>query len=179
MQPTDPIQLALDTWTHCQSLLPSAVARGLTTAPGDPQPFKKHGGGTNIVRLRILPRKKVPALFWSNAWCFYELGVGSYDNSALVLGGVCFLQFSDQKVCGGGKYESAVRQILLSAHKKRAEDFQLAETSGGGARMPFLGRRYRANPAQKFFPVEHAAKDLAWLISATLPEFQKLPSATS
>jgi hypothetical protein len=175
MPAPDPIQLANDTWHLCQTLLSPGLSSTLKTAPRDPQPFKK--GGTNIVRLRILPQKKVPARFWDNTWCFYELGVGSYDNSALVLGGVAFLQFSDQQVCGDGLHQSAVRQILEHAHRQRANDFQLGDSSGGGATMPFLGRRYRANPAQKFFPVELAANDLAWLINVTLPEFQKLPPA--
>jgi hypothetical protein len=177
MSTLEPIQSALEAWRVCQAQLSTQLNDEFVPATGDPQPFTKHERRLSIIRLRILPRTKVPPRFWSSSHCFYELGVGQYDNAPLILGGVSFLQFSSQKVCGAGHYASEVWAILRSTQQLRSEDFQTGNTSGGGALMPSLSTRYRANSHQRSFPVETAGKDLAWLIAQTFPRFQQLAHA--
>jgi hypothetical protein len=94
-------------------LLPEAIGRDLTLASRDPSELKK--GGTDIHRMRILPRKKRPAQFWSSSWCFYEVGIGRYEpgsGEGLNLGGIQFFQNPNAQVCGKGKHSGGLIPIL-------------------------------------------------------------------
>jgi hypothetical protein len=177
MLPHNRIQLARDTWQATLPLLPPAIAADLPTAAGDPALFRKYDDTISIARLRIVPDTKAPPYFWSRAKCFYELGVGKYDGSASVLGRVAFLQFTNQKVCGCGHYSRPVSEILKTLAQERPQDFAFSDRSPDAAPMPMLARLYRAGPTLPFFSPNLAAQDLAWLISETLPKFQRLSPA--
>jgi hypothetical protein len=175
MNATTPDQLALQTWQACQLILPAPL-RNTFDALG-PDYLKKKGGQIDISRIRILPKFKRPSRFWSSAWCYYEIGVGTNDGSALTLGGVTFLQFSNQTVCGAMHHYRPLLEILRAVQSLRPADFSVGTQNSTGVPQPSCFRRYRANPEQKTFPVDLAAKDLAWLIQETLPAIEQLSAA--
>ncbi|MDB6126033.1 MAG: hypothetical protein JWQ71_5026 [Pedosphaera sp.] len=168
MQPASDIQLAQATWVTCKSLLPPALIANLTFHSSDPAPFKKKG--TDIMRLRILPKNRQPPNFWNSTWCFYEIGVGSYErgpNEGLNLGAVSFVQFSDNEKCGGGIYRNRVLRILNQLAFQRKNDFQVQDE-----KSIILYRRYSIS--HRLFPHTLAGQDLAWLITESLPLFASL-----
>jgi len=167
----DSKSLALAAWDECCRLLPQSLTGNLVIPKNDPAPFKK--GATDIMRLRILPRQKTPLNFWSASWCFYELGVGLYDGS-LNVGGLQFVQFPFQKMCGSGSYWRPVIGVLDSLKDGRAGGFQLLPASGRGS--PTLYQRFYRNRDFPRFPVAETAQDLAWLVQKTLPQFAVLGS---
>lgn len=168
MQPVSDIQLAQATWNTCLSLLSPTLAANLTPHSSDPAPSKKKG--TDVMRLRILPKNRRPSNFWNGTWCFYEIGVGSYErgaNEGLNLGGVSFVQFSDNEKCGGGFYRNSVLQILNQLALQRKNDFRVQDE-----KSVILYRRYGIT--HRVFPYKIAGEDLAWLITESLPIFAAL-----
>ena len=162
--------LATDTWTKCLALLPKNLAANLNIHSSDPKRLRKKGT-LDIMRVRILPVQKAPVSFWSSAWCFYQIGIGTYDGSALCLGGVDFVQFSGQKVCGAGHWFKPVKDILAKLEAARPNVFSVDPRTD--IQCAIIGARYRAKP-HKYFPVDLAAADLAWLIKQSLPRFEAL-----
>lgn len=172
MTTPDPKSLALETWDECCRLLPKSLADNLVAPKADPAPFKK--SGNDFVRLRVLPRQKTPLNFWNSSWCFYEIAVGNYGGGFTV-GGVAFIQFPNQKVCGEGRYLQPVLAVLEKLRAERAAEFELCAASPGLSAVTGFSRRYfvREFPV---FPPAVAGRDLAWLIHKTLPQFEALPS---
>jgi hypothetical protein len=168
MQSHSDIDLVRETWKVCQSLLPAKLAASLKAHAKDPAPLDK--GATNIIRLRILPEIRQPLKFWSGTWCFYEIGAGSYargPGEGLNLGGISFVQFPNQQVCGAGLYRQRVLQILNRLAATRQNDFTVQD-----ATSIHLARRYLVQ--HRAFPYKIAGQDLAWLIAKSLPAFAAL-----
>ena len=159
--------LALETWDECCRLLPQSLAENLVVPNADPEVFKK--GATDIMRLRVLPKRKAPLNFWSTSWCFYEIGIGTYDGT-LNVGGVQFVQFPFQKVCGSSRYWRQVINVLESLKDGRVGEFQMLPSTGPGT--PTLYQRFYRNRDFPLFPVTEAAQDLSWLLQKTLPQFE-------
>ena len=165
----DPKALLLDSFDRCLAQLPPNIASNLTHPPSDPSPLKKKQN--DIVRIRVLPRKKSPVSFWNSSWCFYELGLGVYGG-ALTVGGVSFVQFPFQDTTGDGHYCRPAIDILQRLGTGNGNAFQLIPASGPGTATSYK-RLYR-NKDFPFFPVDQAAKDLSWLIANTLPAFETI-----
>ncbi len=166
-------ELALQVYDCVLANCSQHIAKDLSYPKNDPQPFQK--AGSDIMKLRILPRSKAPQNFWSPSWCFYELGIGYYpasDGEGLSPGSIQFLQFSNNKQCGEGRYAGAVDNILTALQRERPE-FVLRRAGQAGQSHISLGRRYSIKDHPKL-PVEVAAKDLAWLIKESLPRFQAI-----
>ena len=164
--------LARDTWTKCLALLPAPLAANLAPHSQDPKRLKKKGI-VDIMRIRILPVRKQPASFWNSTWCFYEIAVGSLDGSALCLGGVQFVQFSNNPRCGDCKWLLPVTAIIRDLQAKRPKDFITEFQADPTTPRPLISARYHAKP-HKFFPPALAAEHLAWLIEESLPRFEAL-----
>jgi hypothetical protein len=159
----------LSVFDNCSAQFPKSITSNIQYARNDPQPFKKQN--TDIIRMRILPRKKAPVSFWSSTWCFYELGVGVYDG-ALTVGGVLFVQFPYQKVCGRGSYATPVADILRALGTGKESAFECHIPSGPGDCTTYK-RLYRCKQFP-IFSVDQATEDLCWLVSNTLPKFEAL-----
>ena len=163
-------QTALQVFDAAIALLPSTMAKEVMANRSDPKPLKK--GNTNIMRLRMLPQQKAPILFWNSAWCFYEIGVGTYsprDGEGLNCGGIQFFQNPNMKVCGTGIYRRQVTEIISALAKARPGFVAGLDPAG----KIHFGRRYLVKDFRDF-PVTVAGEDLAWLIEQTLPRFQAI-----
>jgi hypothetical protein len=155
------------TLSNLSPTLPDAVRR----PPKDPHHFKKEE--TDIVKTRLLPTERAPASFWSATWCFYEIGIGSYGIGRANFGGVQFVMFPDNQVCGGGAYRRGVTGVLDGLNPGRRRGF-FCEPNGGSTGAAILcGFRYCLGAFTEF-PMETAADDLAWLIKNTLRQFAAL-----
>jgi hypothetical protein len=165
--------IALETWKACSEQLPQDCGWSVAAHPKDPSPLNKKGNAPFVTRLRILPETKHPNQFWSSSWCFYEILIGPVDGGTN-LGGVQFLQFSNQAVCGDGLWHQPVMQVLKALQQERPMDFSLTEFNDRHVRKPQLCTRYRMSPKCRAFPVDRAAADLAWLIQKSMPKFQAL-----
>lgn len=160
--------IAVKTWEQCVHTLPTSLKTSLEIQSPDPKRFKKYGDSLDIMRLRLLPVKRAPKSFWSPKFCYYEIGIGPYDGG-LCLGGVQWIQFPNQKVCGANQWLPQVQSILNATNQKRPE-FQI---HSGIPELTAIQQFYYAKP-HKFFPSELAGKDLAWLIEETFPAFVAL-----
>lgn len=168
MNPSDPKAALLEVFERCQQQMPEKLAKNLVLPRGDPAPLKKQD--TNILRLRVLPVRKVPEGFWNASWCFYEVGLGVYSGK-LTVGGVMFVQFPFQTACGNSRYWRPVISILQKL-QQASPVFELTCASDN-QRSTLFQRAYR-NKDFPFFPVKQAAQDLAWLIQETLPTFEAI-----
>lgn len=174
MSTHNPKNIALETWDLCRGMLPPHIVENLTVPPSDPQPLKKKDA--DIMRLRILPKRKHPVQFWSSSWCFYEIGVGSYgrgNGTGLNIGGISFVQFPNQKACGEGRYLRSVSDIVRGLQRQRNTEFEVVVAGEAGAVSTQLFRRYMTKSSPQF-PVQIAAEDLAWLIQHSLPKFEAI-----
>jgi hypothetical protein len=128
----------------------------------------------DVMRIRIFPRVRQPADFWDTKACFYEIGVGPYQGTALCLGGVQFFQYANQKRCGGGRHTAQVQKILKRMLTKAPKGFSLALPAVDGKfhfEKRYSGKDYGRGV---MFPCADAAADLAWLIANSLPQFSAL-----
>lgn len=173
MKNSESQRIALQTWEACRKQLPQGCDWSVAPHPKDPLPLNKKGNAPFVTRLRILPEPRQPSRFWSSSWCFYEILVGPIDGGTN-LGGIQFLQFSNQNACGAGAWHDPVMEILRNLHARRPKDFLLTEVNDKGVRKPQLCTRYRMSPQCKSFPVKQAASDMAWLIENSLPKFHAL-----
>ena len=173
MTKSDPFDKANATWVACVRQLPLYIARRLAPLHEDPSPLTKYNGRLRIMRLRVVASPMQPENFWSPIWCFYEIGIGVYEDNPRGFGAVKFLQFSDNQLCGHGHYHDEVCQILKRAENQRPRVFKGGSTSGGGGRMPHLTANYAKNSDEEF-PIAKAAGHLAWLIEETFPRFNLL-----
>jgi hypothetical protein len=169
MNDKDSGAILLDTLDRCLAQLPPKIAGNLTHPQSDPSPLKKKQN--DIVRIRVLPRKKSPVSFWNSTWCFYQLGLGVYGG-ALTVGGVSFVQFPFQDKTGDGHYCRSVIEIIQRLGAGKGSSFQLTPASGPGTATSY--KRLYGNRDFPFFPVEQAANDLSWLIANTLPAFEAI-----
>ena len=163
-------QTALQVFDAAIALLPSTMAKEVLANHSDPKPLQK--GDTDIMRLRILPRQKAPIKFWNSAWCFYEIGIGTYsprNGEGLNLGGIQFFQNPNMEVCGAGKYRRQATEIISALAKLRPCFVAGLDPMG----KIHFGRRYMVKDFRDF-PVAVAGEDLAWLIQKTLPRFQAI-----
>lgn len=163
-------EITAETWSKCQKALTLGVANELAAASGDPTPHPKNA---SLFRLRILPRKKQPKNFWSSTWCFYEIVVGSSsprDGSGLNVGSVHFIQFVNQKACGGGHYTVPTLEIFKKVQVAHGQ-FRLNPPGADRVFTAFV-RRYPIS--FRAFPIDEAANDLALMIAETLPKFRQL-----
>lgn len=132
-----------------------------------PSPLLK--GGTNIMRLRVLPKRC--SGFWSGSWCFYEAGIGKYEadpKEGLNLGGVGFTCFPLNAATGGGTFSHEVHQIC-EAFSKENPDWDFTST----ASFIMLLRKFKLRE-KKQFPVDHAAQLWSTLVMKTLPAFDEM-----
>ena len=120
-------------------------------------------------RGRFLPprgRLRTPKTFWTPQWCFYEIGAGVYgaDRSQ-----VQFFMAGNQAVCGGGRYNRQVDEILRKAAEKRADAVHRSILRGCPYAHLWIRSRI-VNP-------EKMAEDMAWIIEETLPALLSIPEA--
>ena len=173
MDVTDRIKLASLTWTACEKHLPPELAGALSVMGRDPTKFDKLS--PNAARLRVRPRKKIPANFWGG-WTWYELHVGFVPIArpeGLNIGGFSFIHSANQKGSGAGAYARPATAVLQDAVSRLGGDFYVHATDNG--KILSLGRVY----GQASFPFEEAGQDFARLIAETLPLLQQIPSAVS
>lgn len=170
--------MAMEVFDQAVAILPVRIGQDVAPHRSDPVPFKTKG--SEFMKLRILPRTKAPVRFWSSSWCFYEVGIGHYarrDGEGLNVGGIQFLQFSNNAQCGAGAYAKQVEAILTQLHGLRPE-FRLDRPGSGDQDHCSLERRYFVKQFAAF-PVQVAAADLAWLIKESLSRFQAcIPGGT-
>lgn len=147
--------------------------------PSDPALIPKDNC-KDVMRIRVLPKKKLPTGFWGVSGCFYEIGVGRYapllgDSSSLCLGGVQFFQYPQQERYGGGQYETDVKVILkkLLAIAPKGFSLRAPETDG---KFHFQKRYVASEHKGVLFPCNQAAEDLAWLVSESIPQFWAIPN---
>ena len=171
MTPDENKQLATSCWEECQANLPPEIV--MLPLKRDPGPISKSGYAR--IRLRVRPKRKSPSRFWGG-WTWYEINVGHMPSPevGLNLGNVAFIQSPSQKASGGGAYERPTIEILRKAQQALGEHFRLFPADKLGA-VTSLKRTYPAN--LKSFPSNLAGKDMARLISATLPLIMRLPNA--
>ena len=86
-------------------------------------------GDTRITRLRLLPVSRMPKQFWNSKWCFYEIGVGVYGGGQN-FGGVQFVMYPAQQVCGKGQYRSQVEALLNQLNPRSGASFIYAPHGG-------------------------------------------------
>lgn len=156
-----PEQIVCDIYDAVRARLPERVLSKLTFK--DPACFEK--GDSKIFRGRILPQR-TKSIFDTN-WCFYEVGVGRYA-AGRGAGGVGFVCFPENKKCGKGTHTATVSDLVTRY----------------AAAHPSFTASERGSPAQYVFtyypamqPNNKPADDLAELITATLPQLERLTVA--
>ncbi len=149
--------------------LPIALKSQLTHL-SDPVRVKKSTKGLDILKMPIYPKRLDG--FWSAEWCSYEIGVGLYGKPTT--GGIGFFCFPNNKDCGKNYYTLEVESILRNLEQIRPKEF---EFSVGKASVS-LNRFYLATKFPSF-PCAQAARDLAWLIEQSFPEFEKMTTGTA
>ena len=169
-----PVELAIETYNLTLGQLPPSLSGTTGKVSSDPQsiPFKKSGG--SIIRIRLLPiDRSTPSTFWDTRWCFYEIGVGTYEGDHNCLGRVQFVMYPDNLKCGSGRHRGAVTQILSKLSAPAGGSYFFDPLGGPKQAALLSGFQYRTPPQTSFSP-EVAARDLAWLIVETLPRFAVL-----
>lgn len=173
-------EMARKTYQKLLALLNPTIAKLIEHPKEDPKIVDN--GDRNRMRIRILPVKSEmhPGGFWGRNRCFYEILVDPWKQElGSCLGEVEFFRYANQPNGSGNKFTPKVSGLL---QKFRNESTQTAQ-QGFILILPdkespkfFFQRRYYANYARDFksYPCDAAAKDLAWLISKTLPELQAL-----
>jgi hypothetical protein len=146
----------------------------VTSVPKDPA-FIPKDRCKDVMRIRVLPKAKIPSGFWSTHGCFYEIGVGPYF--PLCLGGVQFFQYSQQQQCGS-RYAAEVGQILKQLQSLAPRGFLLGPTSDGKFHFQrrYMASEFKGRKQVMLFPCAQAAADLAWLIAESAPRFATLQS---
>lgn len=166
-----PKEQALAAYDLTLEKLDSTLRKSIRKPPADPRPLDK--GGASIMRLRLLPKERAPQLFWSSAWCFYEIGVGNYPIDRANFGAVQFVMFPENKQCGSGRFRPGVEGITRGLQPDGRKGFFLDLRGGVNGAAILCGFRYCLGEFSAFYP-ETAAENLAWLIKGTLRAFAAL-----
>ncbi len=58
---------------------------------------------------------------WDGSKCFYEIGLGKYIAASGSTGGIGFVSYYNQKVCGSGIHERTVNNIMLGFTDKHPD----------------------------------------------------------
>jgi hypothetical protein len=134
---------------------------------GKPDLLEKADPGIKMYRVRLLPagRPRQPGQFWDASWCFYEIGAGRLLNPAFRWQ-VQFFMACNNKNCGKGRYIAAVKDILQAAGLKRPDAQYRFDHKKDFALLTISGRELNAT---------NMGRDMAWIISETLPAFRQIP----
>jgi hypothetical protein len=117
--------------------------------------------GLNISRGRI--KGINPNGIWDPKWCFYEIGVGIYPDAKGATGGIGFVKYRSR---GNGRF---IHQYLS----------RIEQSNAGFKFKPSLDEtltlfKYYKPSQSTSFPIAHAAKELAALITSSFDDINKL-----
>lgn len=135
-----------------KTALPATIVRQLTFLPPGKTGARKN---PDVCRGRI--RGEVRNHIWDGTWCFYEVGVGRYNDFDAV-GNVGAIGFVVSKKCAS-RWATALQQLLAQQTKRDARFIR--KISKKGAITLF---RYYTKPQFSSFPEDHGAAALAVLI---------------
>jgi hypothetical protein len=131
-------------------------------------PVDKPVKGIRHSRIRLLPpAPRKPKNFWAKERCFYEMNVGTYSGTSAR----CEVQFfmaGNQRVCGSGRYNGPVEQILAAAarHRPDVEHISIFQS-------PYAHLRIRNRVPDP----RRMADDMLWIIENTINELESIPNA--
>lgn len=150
-------------------LLPVAL-RAQMKGVGNPYPLLKPRKGHDFTKLPLWPE---PTLgFYHEGWCSFEFALGGKYHQRPAHG-VGFFCFPNNPACAGKRFIRDIPVLLEDVAKLRPREFEFLSAGESCSVNRFYPvTRYRE------FPVEEAARDMAWLIQEILPRVRAMLGGT-